>query len=257
MTIESQDIRRRLLGYLEEEVDCQPLTEDADRIGCLTPLEYPDGDGVAVWVRAVGDAVEITDYGEGLSDDIHRTGKDEKGLAEAAIDIARIHGVDWLDEGRLSARCEPRELGEWIWRVATASAQVAQVAVASRPKPRQVREREFTDVVDHTLRERKVPIERERKLTGASGHTHRATIFIPTTHAIIEPIEARGHWNQAAATYVKFGDLSRANGYRRFSLIDDREEAPEDDVESLLLQVSDVLAWSRHDAWLETLQSPT
>ena len=47
-----------------------------------------------------------------------------------------------------------------------------------------------------------------------------------------------GHWNQVAATYVKFGDLSGANGYKLYSLLDGRSEEPEHDVSSLLVQVT-------------------
>jgi len=96
-------------------------------------------------------------------------------------------------------------------------------------------------------------VERQHKLTGRSGHNHTATLYLPERETIIEPITAEGHWNQVTAVYAKFGDLSQANGYRTVTVIDDRTAAPDDDTGKLLLQVSDVVQWSRRQEWMEAV----
>jgi hypothetical protein len=70
----------------------------------------------------------------------------------------------------------------------------------------------------------------------------------PKIESVIEPISS--HWNSVASLYTKFGDLSRANGYSLYSLIDDREKQPDEDVGNLLIQVSTVLPWSAHEKWV-------
>jgi hypothetical protein len=245
-------VRQELLAHLASEVDCQFLEEETGRIGCLLPLEYPDGDGVVVWVRESGGVIEVTDYGEGFSSDASRTRRERQRVSETLEPIARGLGLT-LAQGRVSAWCDSDALGEFVWRVGTGSMQIAQAvsAMVSTRQGKREREIEFVSEVERTLRTRQLPVERGHKLTGQSGHIHRATIFIPSSESIFEPIT--GHWNQVAATYATFGDLGQANGYHRYSVIDDRHDAPEGDVEALLIQVSDVLTWTKHETWLESV----
>ena len=57
-----------LRAFLSDEIVCEVMADGTDRIGCLTPIEYPDGDSVVVWVdRRADAAIEVSDYGEGLS----------------------------------------------------------------------------------------------------------------------------------------------------------------------------------------------
>ena len=57
-------IQAQVADYLTSEIDCRVLSRDDARIGCLTPLDYPDGDGVVVWIEQRNGTVEVTDYGE-------------------------------------------------------------------------------------------------------------------------------------------------------------------------------------------------
>ncbi len=146
----------------------------------------------------------------------------------------------------MTTHCELEAIGEQIWRVGTAAVRLAQLAAETRPRP--PRESEFVYEVERDLRARHVTIERERKIEGRSGHEHRVTLFLPKTDAILEPIT--GHWNQVTATYAKFGDLRGADGFHLYALLDDRQQGPDEDVARLLVQVSDVVQWSRRDDWL-------
>lgn len=244
-----QIIRNSLLAYVDGEIECELLANDVKgRVGCLTPLEYPDGDAVVIWVSDLGGHFEVSDLGEGQFERLG-TVSDRKAL-KAVLSQASLTWDVRIAKSGITADADQNNLGECIWRVASASVQAAQAIGGLRPKPTVVHEDEFVQVVDQTLRDRDLSIERESKLAGKSGHNHTATIFLPATESVVEPISAETNWNRVNATYAKFGDLSEANGFHLYSLLDDRAEAPKRDVESMLLQVSDVLTWSQHDDWL-------
>lgn len=248
----AESVRAGVLAFLSEDVVCDVLQDGSERIGCITPLEYPDGDSVVIWVREMGDKVEVSDYGEGFTGQEWRSDYERRLVSDLAEHSARAFGVS-LFEGRLGTQCNPQELGENVWRVASASAHIAQMIACSKPARRkETEENEFVRLVDQTLRDRHVSIEREHKLQGSSGHSHRATIYISHSQSIIEPVA--GHWNQVASVYTKFSDLAPVNGFNRYSLLDDRQEKPGEDIRSLLVQVSDVLTWSGHDGWLSQIR---
>lgn len=246
-----ESIHADVLATLSADIACGVLDDGSNRIGCVTPFEYPDGDAVVVWVRELGGKIEVSDYGEGLAEQEHRTDYERGIVSDLARNAARGHGVRAF-EGRIGAQCDPTELGEIVLRVASASAQLAASIACQKPgRRKESEENEFVRLVDETLRERKVPVEREHKIEGSSGHSHRATIYVPHSHTILEPVG--GHWNQVASVYTKFSDLAPVNGFKRYSLLDDRQDQPGEDVRSLLVQVSDVIAWSSHDTWLSQI----
>lgn len=250
MTAEAAtQIQRAIRSHLSSEVDCQLLSEADGRVGCVTPIEVPNGDRVVVWVRPRNGSLEVTDYGETLADYAGYKGAERTRLEEVAVFACRGQGIAY-DSGRLTTQAEWADVGDSVWRLAMAAAQIAHSAGGVRTKREPQASEEFTHEVESTLRSRPgLRIERERKVEGRSGHSHRATIFLPSSHAVLEPIT--GHMNQVNATYTKFGDLMKANGFKLYSLLDDRKGATSEDVASLLVQVSNVVAWSRHDEWLE------
>jgi hypothetical protein len=238
-----------LLSFLSDEIVCEQMADGTNRVSCVTPLEYPDGDAVVVWVHQRADSgLEVSDYGEGLVWQGFRPDREQKAMSELACGVAHQFGLNLFD-GRLVTECNRGNLGESIWRVASAAAEIAGAMKYSKPQRRkETEENEFVRLVSQTLQERHVPVERGHKLQGSSGHPHAATIWVPSTHAIIEPVG--GHWNQVASVFTKFSDLAGVNGFQRYSLLDDRSESPGEDVRSLLVGVSDVIAWSAHDVWL-------
>ncbi|HYP54682.1 MAG TPA: hypothetical protein VEQ41_00050 [Solirubrobacterales bacterium] len=238
------------MNFVSSEIECEVLKTDDGRIGCLTPLEYPDGDAVVVWVRYLGGLFEVSDAGEGRLERLGAVG-DKKALKDATERLAETWNVR-VGEDRIAADANAQNLGECIWRVASASTQMASTLDTLRPRSAVAREDEFVQVVARTLTERKLPVERNSKLAGRSGHQHSATIFVPSSEAVIEPIGQEANWNRVNATYAKFGDLAQANGFQLYSLLDDRQGSPEQEIESMLVQVSDVLTWTQHDQWLRS-----
>lgn len=243
------EIRDALEGFLDAEIVCEAINGGGNRIECLTPLDYPSGDGVGVWVESYTSHFVVTDYGESLTDLLIHPPQDHKALNDQIGVVCAPLGVTFAD-GRLQADAASLDaLGDAIWRVATAASRVALASTAFHPRRRQAQaESPFVAEVEHVLHDRSVTVEREHKIVGASGHRHTATIYLPRREAILEPIQ--GHWNQVSSVYAKFGDLSRANGYKLVSLLDDRSGALDDELARLLVQVSAVVQWTRRDEWL-------
>jgi hypothetical protein len=217
------------------------------------PLQYPNGDSVTIWVEPYGDRLRVSDYGESFIDVAGRRRRDVTDMETVATDIGRRWAVEVMN-GSLLVQARPEDLGDAVWRVATVACRVAQAAQRFRPtKTQHDREQHFAREVELELRGHNLTVEREVRLAGASGHQHKATLYIPTVEAILEPISASGHANQINSVYAKFGDLSRANGYRRLSLVDDRHGRLSDDLAGMLVQVSDVVGWTRRDEWIDLL----
>jgi hypothetical protein len=250
----AQDIAESVGVFLQGEVTAHDLGGDDNRVACLTPLDYPTGDGVRVWVCPRNGELEITDYGEGYSTLWDHPAQDLRALADEVAVICRDLDVSLID-GRVLTRTSTRELGEALWRVASASVQISQASNYFRPRRRARRggKGEFLDVVESVFRERQVDLRREHRLVGQSGHTHRASFFLPEHEVILEPVEGSGNWNQVSSVYAKFGDLSLVNGYSRLSVVDDRSESLADDVINLLVQVSEVVEWTARERWLVPL----
>lgn len=243
----ANDIRDALARFLDTEVEA---VEENGRMAVVTPAEYPDGDAVVIWLADRGDGTfEATDLGEADARLIP-TGPGARALGVPAAAIARRLDVTF-SEGTLTARAQLPELPETIWRVAQAAAAIAEAATFQRPQA--PKEAAFLDMVERALRDRNIDVQPEAELQGASGHSYTATLFIPSQEAVVEPITGEQGWNKAAAVYVEFGDISRANGYKLLAVLDDREEPSGPDVESLLQQVGAVTRWSRRDEWLETV----
>lgn len=249
----SAQIEERLTAYIAEAVACHVISAEDGRVGCQVPLQYPDGDGVTVWVRPrIGDSFEVTDYGEALAEAVSGKTKERERLEEFASEAAAGQGARFV-RGRLFAECRMEELAEYVWRVGVAAAQLGQAAAASRPRQERQKgeEDEFVSTVAHEFTERHVTVERGTPLDGRSSHKHRATFYLPRTETVIEPVA--GHWNQVTSVFARLADLGGANGYKLFSLLDDRAGKPEEDVPGLLVQVSNVVQWTRRDEWFSSV----
>lgn len=247
----TDDIQELIREHVASEIVCQTIPGE-HRIGCVMPLQYENGDSVVVWVERWGDRFHVSDYGEAFIDFAARTKRDRRELFAEADQLSRPVGVQVRSEA-LAVQASRDDLGDAVWRTATAAALVAQMAIRFRRPRRQHGERVFVQEVEQELLNRSVAVQREVKLEGHSGHAHRATLYVATVEAVLEPIEAPGHFNQISSVYTKFGDLAHANGYRRLSLIDDRTDGLGDDLAAMLIQVSDVVRWTRRDEWLQTL----
>jgi hypothetical protein len=250
MSFDAAQIEQQIAAYFAEDVSC--LARNGS-IGCLTPVAYPDGDHVVVWVSECDDGYVVEERGTNAIE-APKAGRDRSAFLVFAAETAAVHGCRY-DGGRLIAESPVEALSEYVWHVATAAAQIAQAgrATTSIRKRASTKEHEFVELVEGELVKRAVRLERERAIEGSSGHTHRATIYLPASETVLEPVG--GHWNQASSAFVKLADISQVNGFRLFSMLDDRVGGADEDAANLLSQVSKVVPWSRRDQWLNEWES--
>lgn len=248
------EVERMVREFVASEIECQTVRDEPSRVGCVMPLQYGDGDSIVVWVEHWGDQFVVSDYGEAFMPAASRAPRDQTDFFAQAESLCAPFGVR-VANGILSVQVDAKCLGDAAWRVATAAATVHHHASGfRRPRQHQDTPSYFVTEVERELLNRKLHVERNVKLEGSSGHPHRATIFVPESESILEPIEAAAHYNRISSVYAKFGDLSHANGYRRWSLIDDRHDTLSDDLAAMLIQVSDVIRWSRRDEWIDRVR---
>ncbi|HEY4278683.1 MAG TPA: hypothetical protein VGM91_10705 [Conexibacter sp.] len=244
--ISATELAQRVSRLLDAEVETATFD---DRISLLTPAEYPDGGGVVVFVEPYGNGFLVSDRGTTEASLVGYV--NERRLSESAANLAHRFGVRF-EQGRVEATCTNDELEETCWRVALAAAAIGAADAFLRP-PRS--ENTFARLVADALSEG-ARVERNRRLSGASGHEHRVSIFLPKTHTIIEPIGGEEAWRTARLVYAEFGDLSQVNGYRFHAVLDDRSEPGRlEDEERLLVQKGQVARWSDHGRWLAGLVS--
>lgn len=237
--------------FLREEVLAEAVGAGDDRVSCLTPLYYPSGDGVVVWVTPRDDLFELTDYGEGYAGVSEHPAQDRRALLDRAAGICGDVGVS-LIQGRVVTKADAGSLGDATWRVASASAQIAQLFAHYHPRRRR-KEHRFVGELAHEVRAGGVELRQDEHILGKSGHRHRASIFVPASETILEPVGGQGNWSQVAAVYMKFGDLEHVNGFQRIAVVDDRDEALPDDFKNMLVQVGDVVDWTARELWLPSL----
>jgi hypothetical protein len=247
--IDADTLSQQLADFLSAETEAE-ITDG--QIAVLTPAEYPNRDGVVVFVEPLEDGgYVVSDQGEADSTLIARVGS--RAIATPASAITGRLGVRF-DGGQVTAKSDEASLAEVCWRVAQAAAAIAEAATFHRTQP--PRDVEFVDLLASELRRHRVDIEREPELEGASGHRHKPALYIPSTETVIEPVGGERAWNVATSVYVEFGDLGNANGYTLFAVLDDREASVSEDVAGLLRQVGNVTRWSRHDEWIAELEPP-
>ena len=251
------ELHSALSEELVAEIECSAAS--AGRFACSLPLAYPDGDGVVVWIDDQGNHhFEVSDLGEGYTSVFARFTPDPKAFAPLAQGICQSMGLAFVD-GRIVGTSSPTDLPTVVWAVGQASARVAEAITFHRLRQRRAQpsevERGFVTEVEQELRGRSVDLARGVPLIGASGHRHQVTIFVPSHEALVEPIEPRAGFNGASPAYVKFGDIASVNGYARYSIIDDREDPPSEEIVRLLFQVSQVVRWSDREPWLSRVAS--
>lgn len=245
MSLDS-DIRANLIRFLDGEVEVRTV---GDRIAVLTPAEYPDGDGVVVWVAERAGRFDVTDVGEADARLVPE-GPGSRAITPLAVAICRRFGASF-EGGAVVARVDADGVAEACWRVAQAAAAIAEAATYQRRQ--QPKEATFVDAVATELRGRELSVKTEVELEGASRHHYVASVYLPATELVIEPISGEQAWNKAAAVYVQFGDLRSANGYKTMAVLDDLDGEVTADVETLLLQVGLVTRWSDRSEWLDTI----
>lgn len=249
----SFDIRSLLIEHLAADVE---VAEQDGRFACLTPLEYPSGDGVVVWVSPQPDGqLLVSDYSAALEQHGARQPQDLRALLHAAKPIAADLGVA-IDAGRVSQMVRPDDLGSAIWLVAMASNRVATLIADARGRRPRKRSREFVDAVASYLERHEVHVERNVDLAGSSGHVHRTSLYVPDTETVLEPLPANAPWTTYQRVFVEFSDIRMVNGHKLLAIVDSDDGAVvHEEGLNLLTAVGSVLDWGHREEWLPSVRT--
>ncbi len=241
------DIREALVRFLDGEVEVEAA---AGRVAVLTPAEYPDGDGIVVWVTDREDGrYEISDLGAADAR-LVTSGPGPRALGPIAAGVCRRFGVAF-EGGIIVTRVERDAIAEACRRVAQTAGAIAEAQTYQRKQ--QPKEATFVEAVTKELRKHELAVQNEVQLHGASQHAYTASVYLPASETVIEPISGEQAWNKARAVYVEFGDLTSANGYKTLAVLGDMEGDAVQSVEDLLRQVGGVTHWADRSQWLKTI----
>jgi hypothetical protein len=162
---------------------------------------------------------EVSDYSEGMALAMQRLHRRSGVPATVGQRVCASSGLTFTN-GRVSTVVPQADLADAVMRVAAAAARIAEAVDFELAKPERTK-RDFSQEVEHELVERKVGVERTHTIVGQSGHRHHPTLFVPSAHALVEPIGAEAPWTRATAVYALFGDVLKVNGFSRYAVIDD------------------------------------
>ena len=149
---------------LPELFECLPTRREAVRVH--TPLMYPDGGGVDVFVVERNGELIVTDHGDavgwlGMQSVSDKLTAHQRSLID---DICRVQGVK-IEGARLVARCDSLvTVADAIHRVALAAVRVSDISFTFRTHgPPSV-----ADAVDKWLRDHQFGVQRRVKERGLS-----------------------------------------------------------------------------------------
>ena len=240
--------------------ECSPAPIEGVRV--RTPMMYPDGGIVDVFVLERGEAYTITDFGDALG--WLQMQSVSRGLTKrqnALVgDVCRTLRVE-LFKGQLILReIKPEELGDAVIRLAQAVVRVSDVRFTMQPK----RIKTTADEVEGWLQGKRIQFERRVKLQGVSNRdwtvdfqteTKRiAMIFLLDTssRSAVKRIT-----ENVLAGCVDLGYLKDRNPELTFvSLFNDTHDIWTDQDFRLVERHSEIARWSRPDTLEQILLAP-
>ena len=219
-----------------------------------TPLMYPDGGLVDVFVLERENRYSITDFGEALgwlrmqSVSLRRSPKQNRMVQ----DTCQTLGVE-LHRGQLVLRSDlVASLEEAVLRVAQAAVRVSDLWFTLRTRAVET----VADEVQDWLEERNLSFDRAVKQNGRSGriwtidyktHTERRTAFVFLLNTGSRGA-ARQVANHVVAGCVDLSHLKVSQPHLEFiSLFDDTEDIWREEDFGLVEQQSVIARWSRPD----------
>ena len=236
---------------------CSPGSQEGVRV--RTPLLYPDGGVVDVFVLEYGNRYKVTDFGDALgwlalqSVSQHRSPKQQA----LVLDVCQTLRIEMIQDQLVLQEVTKDALGESVLRVAQAAVRVSDLWFTLRSQSFQT----TADEVDEWLLEKQIPFERRVQKQGRS--TRNWTVDFET-HAdnrtslvFLLSTGTRGAVRRLAE-HVLAGcvDLNhlKANqpGLAFVSLFDDTEDVWRPEDFSLVDECSEIARWSRPDE-LESL----
>ncbi len=271
MTIE--ELKEQLASSLPPLFQCDDLGENRYRV--RTPLIFPDGGVVDVFVSMSDGLYTVTDYGDAMGWLDMRSAT--PGIApkqrNLAADACRSHGIE-LEGGHVMLRgVDAKGLAQSIMRVAQAEACVGDVwftmaqatrasldvrmpqVIGNAANSRSLEDTTASDV-DAWLRGKDLQIERKYRIKGGSDQTWSVDFRTksPAGESLVFLLSAKTRQTARRKVHEVFTawyDLgARKESLHQpvfISLFDDTTRAWRDEDYNLLNQQSNVAFWSQKD----------
>ena len=271
MTVE--ELKEQLTSSLPPLFQCDALGENRFRV--RTPLIFPDGGVVDVFVSKNDDLYTVTDYGDAMGWLDMRSAT--PGIApkqrSLVADACRTHGIE-LEGGHVMLRSiGAKDLAESIMRVAQAEACVGDVwftmseatrmsqdmrmpqAIGNADNSRSLEHSTASDV-DAWLRGKDLQIERKYRVKGVSKQTWSVDFRTssPAGESLVFLLSAktrptaRRRVNEVFTAWFDLGAKRESHSQPAFiSLIDDTTRAWRNEDYNLLMQQSNIAFWSQKD----------
>lgn len=255
----SNNVCEHLRGELGELFECKP---HRGYVRVRTPLLYPDGGIVDVFVSFHEGGFTVSDLGEALgwlkvqSASGQRSPKQQRLLQDVCLTL----GVE-LFRGQLMLRGRGEsDLTETIMRLGQAVVRVSDLWFMTRTRSVE----SVTDEIADLLQERGILFERGGKLAGRSGRVWSVDFQTRTSRrsALVFVLASGSRAGARRVTeHVVAGwhDLSPlrvgAQELRFVSLFDDTADVWSDEDFRLVESLSDIGRWSRPDQFVELLEA--
>ena len=256
----SADLCQSLRDSLSSLFECAPAPDEGVRV--QTPLMYPDGGMVDVFILERSGRFILTDYAEAVSWLSMQSvgGRLTPNQRRLMDDACQTLGVE-LVRGELRIDCPNTEnLGEAVHRLGQAVVRVSDLWFTFRTRTA----KSVSDEVNDWLIQREICFDRAVKLSGRSGREWRidyqtyvvsqtSLIFLLSTGSRAAAARLAEH---AAAGWADLSHLKSGQPHPAFiSLFDDTTEVwlPEDF--RLVGNLSEVARWSHSDRLAELLKA--
>ena len=239
---------------------CSPAPQEGVRV--RTPMMYPDGGVVDVFVLERSNGYTITDFGDalgwlGLQSISRQRSPKQQMLIQDVCQTLRIE----LFQDQLVLRQVVREaLGESVLRVAQAAVRVSDLWFTFRSQSSQ----NTADEVDEWLREKSIPFDRQVRKQGRSAQTWTIDFETHTDNrtslVFLLSTGSRGTVRRLAE-HVLSGcvDLNylkvNQSGLIFVSLFDDTEDVWRPEDFNLVDEHSKIARWSRPDEFERLLRT--
>ena len=240
--------------------ECSPASRGGVRV--RTPLLYPDGGIVDVFVLECANIYIVTDFGEalgwlGMQTATARLSPNQQSLIKDVCQTLRID----LRRGQLVLRSGmDDDIGEGVLRVAQAVVRVSDLWFTFRHRALQT----TADEVDEWLREKQITFERTVSRRGRSGqhwtidyqtHTDNRTSLVFLLSAGSRGA-ARRITEHVLAGCVDLSDIAVSEySPTLVSLFDDKKEIWKEGDFQLVRGHSEIARWSRPDEFEQILRA--
>lgn len=231
---------------------CSPAPQEGVRV--RTPMLYPDGDVVDVFVLERGETYTVTDFGDALGWlGLQSISRRRSGKQEALVqDVCQTLRIELVQDQLALRQVLNDDLAESVLRVAQAAVQVTDLWFTLRSQAHQT----TADEVGEWLQEKRIPYDRAVQRQGRSTRTwtvdfatyadsRTALVFLLSTGTRGAVRRLSEH---VLACCVDLNHLKATErGLSFVSLFDDTEDVWRAEDFNLVGEQSEIARWSRPD----------